>query len=180
MLVVDGNSLGNTLQGIGACLGGAAALLGVILTIINKKQIGVAWSAALAQMMEPRLRDAERRVRASDMQRNEAEQRAQSAEGRAGAAEHSADSWESTATAIRAEITTMQKQHDTAMAEMRAQLDEVKVRNDALVDYSQKILEYSVSLEHRAIAAGVDLSGLTMPLIPAILADRLNIPETLR
>lgn len=170
---------GAYLQGVGSVLLGVAAITGAIMAFLARTPIRRAWATFLAITVAPRrlLLD---RAQHAEILAAEAEQRASSAE-------HSAGNWQSAFSAVDRRVAAMELLHakelgelKADLAEARSEIDALKQRNDALVDYSQLVITYSVHLEQRALAGGVDLSGLTMPRIPEILADRLGIPETLR
>lgn len=149
------------MQGLGTMLTGIAAVLVLLGAFVNRHKIGTGWMAMVHAILTSK----------AELQRDVevAVQRAMQAEGRALSAEHSTENWRAAYDGLSTEIDNL-----------RRDIRLVKERNDALVDYTSAVLTYCVELERRAHAGGIDLSDLSMPEMPEIIADRLNIPDSLR
>jgi hypothetical protein len=67
-----------------------------------------------------------------------------------------------------------------ALEKRVARLEAVEKKFDILVGWVVKILEYVVYLERKAIEGGADLSGRSMPPIPAELTSDVEMPGGIR
>lgn len=163
------------LQGVGTFMLGVAALLTIIGAFVNRSAIGTGLRLLGEAIITPRIVLVERAERA--------ERRRTDAVDRADASEHTADSWQSAYEAMKAQIDAAKIEIAEMRAEnlqARAEMAVLKERNDALADYVEGLFTFAVQIEAIAAAAKVDLGDLRMPPVPAIIADRFRVPETLR
>lgn len=163
------------LQGVGTFMLGVAALLTIIGAFVNRSAIGTGIRLLGEAFLTPRVILVERAERA--------ERRRTDAVDRADASEHTAESWESAYNGMKAQIAAFKLEIEEMRAEnllAAASMAALKTRNDALADYVEGLFTFAVQIEAIAVEKGVDLGELRMPPVPAIIADRFRVPETLR
>jgi hypothetical protein len=84
---------------------------------------------------------------------------------------------------LNATLEPLVSEHRRQIDDLLAQtsvLANLKVKVDAFLDYTNLLIGHIAHLNMRISAAGIASDDIHMPSIPSALADKFNVPESLR